>query len=247
MVHHPARGVVGHAGLDGLDVAVLVQIEIGVDVAEQIRTLRRHQVVRELDDQIGLADLPLGRVREVDRRRHVLGVAPRRAAVDPRGHERDLRIAQRGVVLELLDADVLVDVPGRHLAIDDAVPDRAGPGSDLLVGDQRHRGHLALAMAHLAGALQDRRDVLGERDLGRRGLRRRQRRCGNQRREQRDPRQTLNMLGHTNSPLPGRMHSSTHTFWIKYSTTVAAARQRAGAARVWRAAAGVATVTAANG
>src|SRR5207249_3667139 len=82
---------------------------------------------------------------------------------DPLDDRIDLIAAQRRIVLEALDADVRIDAPGRHLAIDDALFDGARPGTDLLIGEQRHRRHLAGTMAALTGALQDRRDIPGER------------------------------------------------------------------------------------
>ena len=63
------------ARLDRLDVAILVDRDVGQQVAEQIRPRRRHLVRRELDDQIGLADLPGIRFGELRRRRHVGRVA----------------------------------------------------------------------------------------------------------------------------------------------------------------------------
>ena len=53
---------------------------------------------------------------EVERRRHVRGVAAWRAGVGPLRDLGDLLLAQRRVVLVVLDADVLLDVPRRHHA-----------------------------------------------------------------------------------------------------------------------------------
>ena len=110
---------------------------------------------------------------------------------------RDLLRGQRQVALEPLDADVLLDVPGRHDVLVAPQPGPilhgARPRTRVLVGDQRHRRHRVGAVAALAAPLQDRRDVLGERDVlnVRRGLcvrgRGRRQQGRDHRREQRRP------------------------------------------------------------
>ena len=129
-------------------------------------------------------------VRQLDLRRRIGRVAARRAGVGPGGHEVDLGLRQGAILLELLDADVRIDVPGRHLAGDDLVPDGARPGPRLLVVHQRHRRHVVGPMADLTRALQDGLDVLVEGHVARlrggnareqhhnRGRRRDQRQCG---------------------------------------------------------------------
>ena len=94
-------------------------------------------------------------------RRQVGGIAARRAGVGPRGDRRDLGVAQRRVVLELLDAHVALDVPGRHDAVGHARLDGPRPRPHVLVGHQRHRRVGAGPMARLARPLENRRDVLG--------------------------------------------------------------------------------------
>jgi len=54
----------------------------------------------------------------------------------------DLIVVQRPVVLELLNADRLVDVPQRHLPRVDARDDRFRPGTRLFIGHERHRAML---------------------------------------------------------------------------------------------------------
>ena len=98
-------------------------------------------------------------------RRQVLRIALQRAAVDPADDRVDLLVAERHVVLELLDADARVDVPRRHLARADALLDRARPRARLLVGDERHRRDRVRLMALLTLGLKNRRDVLRERHL----------------------------------------------------------------------------------
>src|SRR4029453_3533575 len=67
-------------------------------------------------------------------RRHVFEVALQRALIDPGQYRRDLFIAERSIILELLDSDGLVDMPRRHLARLDSCADRARPRTCLLVG-----------------------------------------------------------------------------------------------------------------
>ena len=165
---HAARQVVPLLVLDGRNVAVLGQPGLHhTEHAPPVRGLGRDLEGRGRQDEIRLADLPLVHVDERGRRRHVRRVAARRPAVDPRRDGRDLGVAQRPVVLEPLNADVLLDVPGRHdpHAIAQAGPllDRARPGTDVLVADERHRGERVGTVALLAAPLQNRRDVPGER------------------------------------------------------------------------------------
>ena len=105
--------------------------------------LRRHRIRRRGNDQIRLPEqlrrLPFVVGRPLSRRRQVVGVAERRAAIHPLSDCCDLLVGQRHVVLELLDADRLVDVPRRHLPRRDALLDRPRPRTRLFVGDERHR------------------------------------------------------------------------------------------------------------
>ena len=82
---------------------------------------------------------------------------------DPADQRRDLLVAQAAVVLELLDADRLVDVPGRHQALGDLGLDATRIFSRILVGQEGHRRDRVRLVAHLAFLLEDRRDVLAER------------------------------------------------------------------------------------
>ena len=165
VVDDPTRAPVHGPRLDRLDVAVLLQTERGIERAEHVGTRRRHLVGWIAHDQIRLADLPDRPVRELRHLRHVSLVAHGRPGVHPGRDRRDLLVAQRNVVLELLDSDVLVDVPGGHLPGDDAVLDRPGPGPHFSVRRQRHRRHLAGAVTDDARVIQDRGDVLGERHV----------------------------------------------------------------------------------
>ena len=83
------------------------------------------------------------------------------------GHHGDLGRAQRRIVLVLLDADVLFQIPGRHHAgmrsDTGALLDRPRPRTHIFIRDERHRTTTTRTMAVLAAALKDGSDVLGER------------------------------------------------------------------------------------
>ncbi len=138
-----------------------------------------HQHILGSHDQIGFADRPLGRVVPDSQWRHRGRIASRRAIIGPLRDLGDLLVAQRRIVLELLNADVLLDVPGRHDASArshaGALLDGLGPRPHFFVGPERHRRHAVRAVTVLTAALEDRRDVSCEGDLSRRLA---GRRCG---------------------------------------------------------------------
>jgi hypothetical protein len=93
-------------------------------VGPDIRLLRLNDMLaRNLDDEIRRPDLPRVVVRELDRRRHVGRAAPRSPGVNPAGDRRDLVVTQRGIVLEMADADAAINEPRRHLASRDPLFD----------------------------------------------------------------------------------------------------------------------------
>src|SRR5437899_749474 len=107
---------------------------------------------------------PKGNMADMPAPRHVGHVAFRRALVDPRRDRGDLVFGERRIVLEFLDADVPLDVPWRHRARHRPGLDRSRVRPRIFVRQQRHGRHLIGPMAILAGTLQNRRDILGERD-----------------------------------------------------------------------------------
>ena len=135
------------------------------------------RVGRRGDDQVGLAvhllEVPHVVARPLDRLRHVLHVALGRAGGHPLHDGVDLGVGERAVVLEVLDAQALVEMPGRHVPGLHAVANRTRPRPALLVGHERHRRDGIGPVARLALRLEDRRDVLGERRGVRGGLRER--------------------------------------------------------------------------
>src|SRR5438093_226988 len=84
-------------------------------------------LIRDLHDEIGRSDIPLLDVIERTCWRHGRGIAFDRTLVNPSNDCRDLGVAERYIVLELLDTDALFDVPRRHLPNRDAPLYRARP------------------------------------------------------------------------------------------------------------------------
>ena len=117
-----------------------------------------------------LRKLPVRPGRKFQRRRQIRRIAFRRTGVDPGRNQLDLFVAQGSVVLELLDADVRIDMPGRHDALAGAILDQESKGLHLPVIHQRHRADAVGIVAGDAFLLQDRRDVagIGQAVLGRR-------------------------------------------------------------------------------
>ena len=164
---------VARLDLHRLDPAILGERHLRELIDPPVRPLVvHHEIVRRRHLQIRLADEPLRLRLEGPRRRHVGRVALRRARVHPADDGGDLVVVQRAVVLVVADADGLVQVPRRHVAVRDALLNRARPRPGLFVGDERHRRRRALVMARLALRLEDRRDIAGERERRRhRGVR----------------------------------------------------------------------------
>src|SRR5262249_18222623 len=102
-----------------------------------------HRPRRRLDHYVGRTKLPGKRpqvlVRPLTLTRQIVWVSKRCAGIDPTQDRVNLRVAERTVVLEMLNADRLVDVPRRHLPRCDATPDRLRPRANFLVGEERHR------------------------------------------------------------------------------------------------------------
>ena len=94
-------------------------------------------------------------------------VAVRGAVVDPGADQLLLLGRQPAVVGEV--AVLRVGVPRRHPPVLDHLGDHVGPAGRLLVLGQRERPDLAGPMALDAAAVEDRGDVLGERDRAVRG------------------------------------------------------------------------------
>ena len=98
---------------------------------------------------------------EVEGSRRVRLVARRRTGVGPGTQQLDVVPAQAALVREV--SERRVGEPRRHLLRDDRALDGLGPRPRLLVGEQRHRRHLAGPVARLAVGLEHRQHVLVER------------------------------------------------------------------------------------
>ena len=118
------------------------------------------EVLGRLEDEVGRPQLPVR--RELGRRRHVLGVALRRARLGPGLEDGDLLARERLVVLEP-GPDPGLGLPGRHLPFAGHQRDVRGALPGLLKGLQGEGADMMAAMAVLALLLEDRGHVLGER------------------------------------------------------------------------------------
>ena len=168
--------VVDFLDLERGDVAILGQSGRNAgNLAPPIGRVGLHVDFTGLDDQIRSADRPRMVVGEHAGRRHVGGVALRRAAVDPFRDLRDFCGAQRRIALKLLNPDVLLDVPRRHDARartnSRALLDGTRPWPHFFKSRQRHWRDAVVAMAILAAPLKEGRDVPGERHVTWPGLR----------------------------------------------------------------------------
>ena len=151
---------------NGADPPIFLEVRRDGWNRKDIRTGRRNLHLRQLDDVIGLAQLPA--IGEHRQRRHVLQIALRRTLVHPFRDRRDFCVGQPRIVLE--HADARLGHPGRHLPRYDLVLDRSRPRPGILVGQQRHRRDLAGAVARDAARVQNWRDVVSKgRLIGRRG------------------------------------------------------------------------------
>ncbi len=163
---------------------------------------------QRLDDQVGfllpelLGEVPALLGRPFLRGRHVLRIALRRAGVDPADHRVDLFVAERAIVLEVLNPDGLVDVPRRHLTRPDAIPDRARPRPCLFVGDQGHRRDRIRPVTGLALLLENAGNIFRE-GRRRRGLRGCNRRPSDHRRRENETADALPHRGHVTHSLNG--------------------------------------------
>ena len=167
----PLRDVVHLADLDRLHVAVLGEAGGDVlDVAPPVGGVVLDEHLRQPNDQVRLARGPQNVVIELKRRRQIGRVALGGARPPPGVERLDLPLVERHVVLEVLDPDVLLDVPRGHGPgpVPDLRParDHARERLHVLVGDQLHGGDAVFPVAADAGSLENRRDVAAERDVG---------------------------------------------------------------------------------
>jgi hypothetical protein len=120
VVHDAAALHGGRPDLDHLGPARLGERDVAHRAIPDVLMPGRHRVFGRTDHEIRRTEavlhaLPLVVGDERLGRRHVLRVALRRAGVHPLHDGVDLRVGERHVVLEVLHADALVDVPRRHL------------------------------------------------------------------------------------------------------------------------------------
>jgi len=161
--------IINFADLYGRGVPVLLQPEgDALDLTPPVGVVASHQDLLGAHDKVG-PDGPFATVVEFPDGGQVRRITFRRAIIRPSGDHRDLVVVEGGVLLVLLNADVLLDVPGRHRTgtITDrgALLDPPGEAPRLLVRDERHGSDAHRVVAILATPLQNRRDVPVERHV----------------------------------------------------------------------------------
>src|SRR6266850_1643677 len=114
---------------------------------------------RQFVDAIGFPDAPA--LHPFDWRRHVLGIALRRAGVGPRCKRLDFGRAETHSVGEFAVASI--SKPRRHLSRLHVQFHRHGPRPGLFIGQHRKWSSFALPMANLAIPLKNRGYVPGKR------------------------------------------------------------------------------------
>src|SRR5262249_52296756 len=139
------------------------------NLSPPVRGIAFDENLLRLDDQVWSADRPFRSVAPLARRRHIGEVATRCTAIGPLRNFGDFLVAQRRIVVELLNPDILFDIPWRHdtrfRAKTGTQLHGARPRPGVLIGDERHRRYAIGPVAVLAAALKDWRDVLRERDV----------------------------------------------------------------------------------
>ena len=121
------------------------------------------KIGRHLHDCVGRPILECVPLVVTGRRRHRLAVAARSAGLNPRNNRGDLRIGEARIVGQFA-AEFRIGEPRRHLAAHHARLDGPRPRACVFVCDQRHRRRFAGAMTTDASGVEDRRDVVIERD-----------------------------------------------------------------------------------
>ena len=166
MMNDLAAGQSAGPNLDRTHPALFIYRHDIEGLPPHVLPMRGHGVRDRLNHDFGLAELlgelPLVASGPLLRSRQILRVTERRAGIHPAGDGIHLLVGQGSVVLETLDANALVDVPGRHVPANHALFDGPRPGADFFVRHQRHRRRSPRAMALLALGLENRGDVFRE-------------------------------------------------------------------------------------
>ena len=121
-----------------------------VDVFVIVLTRAWHGELGDGEHHVGLDVPAFGKDRS---RREIFRVTFAGAGSDPGVDGRDVGGAEAGIVQEL--AYIRIGVPGRHLALHDSLTNRAGPGTSVFIGHQRHGSDVVGAMAGDTVLVQD--------------------------------------------------------------------------------------------
>ena len=134
-MHHRASPD-GWLDLDRLDVPILGERDLHQRFPPEVLPLGRNGLGLGRHHEIRRTELlgqpPLARVRPLDRRRHISGIALGRARIHPPDDRLDLILGQPQVVLQRLDANISIvlirrHLPARHLRLNARSPTTAHP------------------------------------------------------------------------------------------------------------------------
>ena len=84
------------------------------NLAPPVRPVASHEEIFGIDNQIRLAQFPLGSVIESQGFRGVGRISLLGTTTGPGGNRGNFFIIKRRIILELLDTDIFLDIPGWH-------------------------------------------------------------------------------------------------------------------------------------
>ena len=139
------------------------------DLTPPVRGSSQFGYFTQNHNEVWLASTPFYTVIKYQWHRCIGDVTLGRTATCPGGDYREIRIAEGGVILVTLNADILLYVPGRHgtgaVTQGCLVFNKPGKGGDFFIGHQGHGTCTTYAVAILATALQNWFDVFVEGDV----------------------------------------------------------------------------------
>ena len=170
VMHHSTAGIILGADFDGFYPALLGKSgrrhrakPFVLGDGGQIIGLRCDHQVRRATHLIFKA--PDQRIVELNCGRCQRRITLRCTLIDPSQNRGALCLSQAPVVGKLLNADLRIDVPGRHHTIFDAIANHRRKQLGFLIGQQRHRRDGVGPVALLTFLLKNRSNIAGPGDL----------------------------------------------------------------------------------
>ena len=191
-----ARHVIDFDNFDRLDIAVFGQAGgCRRDLTPPIRCACEFGDVVHHHNQIRLSGAPFDAVVEYQRLWRISDISLRGAGTGPGRYCSQLFIVQGRIVFVILNANILLHIPGRHgagsVSESGLIFDQPCIRGDLLEGHEWHRPSTTIPVAALTAALENGFNVLVECDffrLGQQGNWHAQQRCRRGARERRNRR-----------------------------------------------------------